>query len=569
MGLLAHSSSMIRVCRAHSFVLDLSPAQREQVEKLARGRRDAYNFALALDREIYAADLSPADWTDLEPGWEMPDWNEARRLSPWELNKVWPQATPALYPTHPAPGQPCQLAFTDMDAARTAAVKCKRGFPRFRSRYDPHQTVSFAQGIKIEGERIKIPSIKTPLRIGGSTRRLRWFLDQAEGTIQKATLVRNGVHAPWRCVVVIEIEVPDLTAPDDRPVVGLDLGIKTFLTLSDGTAVENLCLLEHALKRLQAAQKSVSRSEQDRRAKEVAARTTGTLADHRCLPKSRRHLAKEMVVSRLHAQVVARRSEFHHATANMLISRYRAIGIENLNIAGMLRNHRLARRIADVGWASFLAILRYKAAAAGVEIVPASRWFASSQRCSACGKVNPAVKDLAVRQWTCPQCGANHERDLNAATNLYPTEARISTARATRLAEREVAAQKRQSQKNRAAKAAITKAAKAEERRRAKDTSEPASESASKPTPKPTRQATSRPANQPPQILAVTPTDSNARRGPVRPKGVTAVVPAVARTEKPVMHRKEARTEPVERRDVPVAAISLGALDPPEAIPSG
>lgn len=79
---------MTRVRRAHRFVLDLSPRQRELIERLARGRRDAYNFALALDHDAYAADPPPADWADVEPDREAPRWNEARRLSPWDLNKV-------------------------------------------------------------------------------------------------------------------------------------------------------------------------------------------------------------------------------------------------------------------------------------------------------------------------------------------------------------------------------------------------------------------------------------------------------------------------------------------------
>ena len=86
---------------------------------------------------------------------------------------------------------------SDMGNAIIAAAKRKGGFPHFRSRYDPHQTVSFAQGVKVIGDTIKVPSIDTPLRVAGSTRRLRWFLDNANGTIKRATLSRNGVHRPW------------------------------------------------------------------------------------------------------------------------------------------------------------------------------------------------------------------------------------------------------------------------------------------------------------------------------------------------------------------------------------
>jgi len=540
---------MTRVLRAHSFVLELSVRQTEHLEILARGRRDAYNFALALDRDCYAADLPPADWADLEPGYESPGWNPTRRLSPWDLNKLWPKAAPALYPEHPAPGQPAQLTFADMDLARSAAVRRRGGFPRFRSRYDAHQTVSFAQGIEIRGETIKLPSIKAPLRIKGSTSRLRWFLEHANGAIQKATLVRDGVYAPWRCVLVIEIDIPDVLAPDNRPVVGLDLGIKSFLSLSDGKVIENPRILESMLARLRAAQKSVVRSERDRQKREIEARAAGLLTQSQRLPKGRRHLAKELVITRLHARVVALRNEFHHNTANLLISRYRAIGIEDLNIAGMMRNHKLARVIADVGWASFLSILTYKAAAAGVEIVKAGRWFASSRRCSACGENNPALKDLKIRAWTCPACGVMHDRDINAAANLSPSETQIANARASRLAARKVAAAKRQRQKDRAAKAALTKAVKAEINRLAKHTEKQARHAKRMTQPKPS-------------TLAVTPTDSNARRGSVRPKGTTTVVLPVART-KTLRKQTEARTEQAHAQSTPAQVVSRGALDPP------
>lgn len=538
---------MTRVRRANRFVLDLSPAQRERIDQLARGRRDAYNFALALDRDTYAADLPPADWADVEPDWAEPTWNESRRLAPFDLNKVWPRAWPALHPSHPAPGLPSQIAFVDMDLARTAAAKRKRGFPRFRSRHDPHQTVSFSQNIAVAGDRIKVPSITEPLRVAGSTRRLRWFLANAEGTIQRATLVRDGVHAPWRCVVIIEIDIPDATAPDDRPVVGLDLGIAHFLTLSDGTVIDNPRILESVLRRLRIAQKSVSRSEQARQACENELRAEGTLAGNRRLRKGKRHVAKEAVVTRLHARVVALRTEFHHEVANHLVSRYRAIGIEDLNIAGMKRNHRLAHRISDVGWASFLAILAYKADAAGVEITKAGRWFPSSQRCSACGTVNRAVKGLGVRRWACTSCGVIHDRDVNAAVNLCPDEARIQIARAARLAKREKAAKTRASQKAKVAKAVETKKAKKAAKEAIVEAVRIANHEA----------RVARHADRSSENLAVTLTDSNARRGPVRPKLTTTVVGAVARTETPLT-RTEARTRQ-GRRDVLVGTISPGA----------
>ena len=539
---------MTRLRRAHSFVLDLSDAQRAALEQMSDGRRVAYNFALALDRDLYAADLPPADWSDLEPNWAQPRWNERRALSAWEISKVWAPAWRLLTPWNQAGGQPAQIAFADYGKARDAAVKRRKGFPRFRSRYDPHQTVSFSQGVSVGGEMIKLPTLGA-LRIQGSTRRLRWFLDQAAGTIQQAHLVRSGVNAPWRCVVIVEIDVPE--ASEHRgPVVGLDLGISHFLTLSSGEVVANPRPLQAALRRLRTAQKSVSRSEQTRQARERELWVMKLLGAGEHIDKSHRQIAKEVAVTRLHARVAALRSEFQHTLAKRLVAQFSAIGIEDLNVAGMQRNRRLARHIADVGWSSFLRILGYKAADAGVVIVKADRWFPSSQRCSNCGAINRAIKSLAIRRWMCPTCDVNHDRDVNAARNLVPSTTAIASARAARLVEREKAATKRQAQKRRATKAAATKEAvrlsKHQER---------------------LARHTSREDNL---LVADTPSETrNARRGPVRPKETISIVSAVARTAEPIVDREEARTEHPPLRTHRRSRLSLGALaDPPLVVSS-
>lgn len=534
---------MTRVVRAHSYALDLNDAQRSALESMADGRRAAYNFGLALDRDLYAADLGPADCDFREPADLDPAWR--RSLTHYELNGAWPPAWRALTPWNQAAGTSAQIAFGDYTKARDAAIERQRGFPRFRSRDDPHQGFS-VRGVKIVGDAITVTNVGA-LRVKGSTRRLRWFLEQRAGTIQLAHLVRPGVHAAWKCVVIVELDQPE-AGTHPGPAVGLDLGIKRFATLSDGTIIENPRILETALARLRMAQKSVSRSEQTRQARETELRAVGSLGARVRLPKSGRHLAKEVVVTRIHTRVVALRAEFHHNLVNDLLARYSSIGIETLNIAGLARNKRLARRISDVGWASFLHILHYKAAAAGVLIVKAGRWFASSQRCSDCGAINRALKDLAIRRWTCPACGVSHDRDVNAARNLIPSPAALVGARTARLVECEKQTKRRQGQKDRAQKAATTRLATAETSRLAKHEAPLA-----------------RHASRSMEPVAVTRTETlNARRGPVRPKGTTTVAPAVARTATLTAGQEEARTEPSGLPIIPIdSSISLGALGPP------
>jgi IS605 OrfB family transposase len=329
-------------------------------------------------------------------------------------------------------------------------------------------------------------------------------------------------------------------------------------------------MLKRELARLRRAQKSVSRSEQKRLEAETVARAAGTLGARERLPKSKRHQAKEAVISRIHARIAAIRSEFHHTLAKRLVESYPVIGVENLAVANMIRNRHLSRAIADVGWSSFLVILRYKAEECGTLIVTAGRWSPSSQKCSACGFKNPAVKDLSVRRWTCPNCGVIHDRDINAGVNLIPTDTQVDKARLELAAARAEEEKKRESRKSRTKKASETKKAK-KTARLAKEETDQAVGAKLKHSARLARHA-AKPNFNP---LAVTSTDSNARREPVRPpatsnseqarvvgKRLAAPDSAVARIETS-REREEARTERSGLPDFPDSRTSLRGLDPP------
>jgi putative transposase len=544
-------SIMLRIRRAHAFTLQLSNTQRAALGRMADARRTAYNVALALDRDLYAADLAPADFDWLRDD-ELPDVAWRRSLTPWDLSKIWPRYWhEAAAFAAPGAGRPAQIAFADYTNARDAAVaRIKAGdrrinLPRFRSHFDPHQGFSVDGRMSVVGDAIKIPNAPIPLRVAGSTRRLRWFLANRQGTIQQAHLVRDSLHRPWRCVVVIEIDAPEseLREPDIR--IGLDLGLTHFAVLSTGEQIDNPRVLQQALKRLRRVQQSVSRSEQDRQKRELVERAAGRLGAHERLSKSVRHLAKEAVVSRLHIRVAAVRAEFHHGLAKRLVADYPVIGVEKLAVRNLVQNRRLSRSISDAGWGNFLRILRYKAEEVGCLIVTADRLYPSSQRCSGCGKINPALKGLAIRHWTCPKCGLVHDRDINAAINLIPHEDQIARAKAQLLTEQAERAKARQSQKDRTQKAIVTKLAKS------------------------VAKAAENAATQSTKLVARTHRETrNARRGPVRPKGMTTVVPTVARTVTPLW-REEARTEPPGLLTILVSGghSSLGALISPAPLP--
>ncbi|MBD2554853.1 IS200/IS605 family element transposase accessory protein TnpB, partial [Limnothrix sp. FACHB-708] len=177
--------------------------------------------------------------------------------------------------------------------------------------------------------------------------------------------------------------------------VGIDLGLTTFATLSTGEKVRSPKPLAKSLKRLRRAQKSLSR------------KVKGS---------KRRYLARRKV-ARIHARIKDQRTDFLHKLSTRIVRENQAIVLEDLNVSGMVKNRKLARAISDAGWYSFRQMIEGKSIRYGRDFQVISRWEPTSQRCSSCGQLG-GKKPLDVREWVCMQCGAIHDRDVNAAINI-------------------------------------------------------------------------------------------------------------------------------------------------------
>lgn len=175
----------------------------------------------------------------------------------------------------------------------------------------------------------------------------------------------------------------------------MDLGVSALATLSTGETITSPKPHKALLDRLRRLSRNLSRKQKGSRNRQKA----------------------KAKLARLHARIANIRADALHKLTSDLTSRFHTIGIENLNVRGMMRNRHLARSIADMGFSEFRRQLEYKAAMRGGQVVVADRWFPSSKTCSACGSVQEAMP-LSVRQWICPDCGACHDRDVNAAINL-------------------------------------------------------------------------------------------------------------------------------------------------------
>jgi len=236
-----------------------------------------------------------------------------------------------------------------------------------------------------------------------------------QGKIVSATVSRT---ADW-WFVAIQVDVPDAYAKCERVrdgIVGVDLGLHAAATLSTGERVLAPKPLRAALRRVRIRSRRVSRKvEAAKRAMGIAARAP--IPKGTRLPASNNRRKSSRGLARLHARVANVRGDFLHKLTTRLCRENQAIVIEDLNVKGMLANERLARAISDVGFGRFRRQLQYKVQRYDTRLVIADRWYPSSRLCSSCGWKNENLT-LAERIWTCQRCGAEHDRDLNAALNL-------------------------------------------------------------------------------------------------------------------------------------------------------
>ena len=181
--------------------------------------------------------------------------------------------------------------------------------------------------------------------------------------------------------------------------VGIDVGIKDFATLSDGKVFENQEHLKSNLRKLRVLQRTASRRYQRNKKREE---------------QSKNWFKAVRQVAKLHEHIAFQREDFLHKVSSWIADNHSIVCVEDLNVKGMMKNHHLAQAISDVSWSRFVGMLGYKCDS----LIKIDRYFASSQTCFECGYKNEEVKDLSVREWTCPVCGTIHNRDLNAARNI-------------------------------------------------------------------------------------------------------------------------------------------------------
>jgi putative transposase len=344
--------------------------QTKQLNQMLGNARFVYNWALKTRIEAYQTDKKSISAFTL-----MTELTQLKKQTEFK----WLNLSVA---------QSLQQSIVNMERAFTRFFKQKKGFPKFKSKHNNKHVVGFPQNTKIDFENNKV-----------SVNKVGWIKTSIsrtfEGNIKTATIEKT---ASGKYFISITVVLPDVKVKQ-KPIkketaVGIDTGIKTFAVLSDGIKIENPKHLKTSIKRLKVLQKRVSK------------KVKGS--------NNRRKAVKKLAI--IHEHIANQRLDFLHKTTTSIAKKYDTVVCENLNIAGMIKNHKLAQSISDLALGRFYTLLEYKMQEHGGNYLEIGRFEPSSKMCS-CGEINKELK-LSDRVWTCSKCGIENNRDFLAANNI-------------------------------------------------------------------------------------------------------------------------------------------------------
>ena len=351
-------------------------SQRDQIARTFGCCRFVYNRALDVKKTAYSETGKSIATNDLIK--MIPAWKRDPETS-WLAQ---------------ADSMALQQSIRDLDRAyknffRRVREGGKPGFPKFKSLRHARQSYRTNGGKVVDRNHIALPKLGT---VRAKVSR------PLQGRFMSVTVSLDAAGRYFATFLCTDVPAKDTTATDRE--VGIDLGVKTLATLSDGTKIENPRGLERYERKLAREQRRLSRRKGARKSEK----------------QSRRYLKQRKRVARIHAKIADARTDALHKVTTMLADENQVLCMEDLNAKGMMKNHHLAKAVTDASFGEFARLLEYKCAERGRSLVKIGRFYPSSKTCSACGHRLDALP-LSVRSWDCPACGAHHDRDVNAARN--------------------------------------------------------------------------------------------------------------------------------------------------------
>ena len=367
--------------------LDPTPAQERRFLSHAGAARFAFNAALAHVKESLDAGTKP-EWSfySLQKWWN----HNKDELAVDDDGVIWWREN--AYEAYSGGVEALAKGLSNWAKSRNGACNGRKvGFPKFKSKGKTVPRFRYAAGtfglIADDPKALRLP------RIG----RVHCMEDVASrvgnGRVKRMTISQRAGR--WFAALTVERDDKPTAQASKGGTVGVDMGIKTLATLSDGTVFENPHHLKKSEQKLKRAQRALSRK----------------------VPGSNRRAKARTKVARIHAHVANQRHDALHKLTTYLANNYSEISIENLNVLGMVKNHRLAKSVMDASFGEFRRQLEYKTARTGARLHVIDRWYPSSKTCSRCGRVKTKLP-LAERTYSCDSCGLIIDRDLNAAINI-------------------------------------------------------------------------------------------------------------------------------------------------------